>query len=339
MLMTQLQNKGICAREATNLFAAFDPAQQIATLSPEYLLIDSQRNAGLEPVFWTYCEGQAIFFHGFHMASIPETEYRDVQSPYSYGGPLCNADNPGFLQRAWDSYKSWCQENSVVAEFIRFHPVLGNWILYGGEAVTDRMTVWIDLKAADLLATYETRVRTAVRKAVKNGLQVEWQTGAENARCFAKLYSDAMRRISAAPFYFFPEHYFRSLLQWGKARLAVCRRDGEILAAAIFLFGPQVAEYHLSAANALGRQLGALNLILHEAGQFAREMGCRILYLGGGTDSRPENPLFFFKAGFSGKRAEFRIAKHIHCPASYAVLQQRFAAAYQAQPNRVLFYR
>ncbi len=325
--------------EADRVFARLDPALRIPTVSPAYLLIDGERDPELQPVFWLYQEADAVFYYGFHLAGIAGTEFRDVQAPYPYGGPICNTRDAAFLRRAWQGYTEWCREHNVVVEFVRFHPLLQNWDIYDGEVIADRATVWIDLAIPDLLASYETRARTAVRKALKNGLSIEWRNGGDGAALFSGLYRDAMHELAADDFYLFSETYFRRLLEWKQARLAVCLGEGEPVAAAIFLVGPEIAEYHLSAANAEGKRLGATNLLLHTAAQAAQAEGCGKLYLGGGTDARPDNPLLFFKSGFSAARAEFRIGKHVHSKDAYHFLQERFAEAYSAHPGRVLFYR
>jgi lipid II:glycine glycyltransferase (peptidoglycan interpeptide bridge formation enzyme) len=217
--------------------------------------------------------------------------------------------------------------------------MLQNWDIYPGEAVFNRIAVWVDLARSDLMASYQTRVRTAVRKAVKNGLRVEWRTGPDSAEWFAEFYYSTMREIGAEPFYFFSQSYFRLLLEWKQARLAVCIKGDEPVAAAIFLAGPQVTEYHLSASSLEGKRLGGTNLLLHEAAQTAQSEGCRALYLGGGTEFQPDNPLLFFKAGFSAERAEFKIGKHVHFKEGYSSLREQFPQIYGAHPGRVLFYR
>jgi hypothetical protein len=70
-----------------------------------------------------------------------------------------------------------------------------------------------------------------------------------------------------------------------------------------------------------------------------KSRGCRTLYLGGGTDDLPDNPLLFFKSGFSMERAEFKIAKYVHSREGYLLLTKQFSNDYEARPNRVLFYR
>lgn len=329
----------ISYERALDAYRRLDNSCQLPTVSPTYVKIDAECKGDMEPFFWLYEEGDNFVYQGGHLASIPDTQYRDIQTPYQYGGPVCNTNDSLFLQRAWQSYTAWCCENAVALEFVRFHPLLRNWNVYPSEATFNRMAVWADLTRSDLMASYQTRVRTAVRKAVKNGLRVEWREGPESVEWFAEFYYSAMREIAADQFYFFPKSYFRQLLEWNQARLAVCIQGIEPVAAAVFLFGPVVTEYHLSATSQVGKRLGATNLLIHEAAQAAQSKGCCKLYLGGGTDDRPDNPLLFFKIGFSVERAEFRIAKHVHSREGYSCLKEQFSAAYEARPNRVLFYR
>jgi hypothetical protein len=324
---------------ALKAYDRLEGSYQLPTLSPIYVEIDAQRQDDLEPFFWLYEEGENFVYQGGHLARIPATHYRDIQTPYQYGGPVSNKDDAAFLLRAWQEYTGWCRENAAVLEFVRFHPLLRNWNIYPGEATFNRIAVRVDLASTDLMTSYQTRVRTAVRKAEKNGLRVEWREGSESAEWFMEFYHSAMREIAADQFYFFPRSYFRKLLEWKQTQLAVCMNGAEPIAAAVFLVGPVVSEYHLSATNRAGKQLGATNLLVHAAAQAMKSRGCRTLYLGGGTDDLPDNPLLFFKSGFSRERAEFKIAKYVHSREGYLLLTKQFSNDYEARPNRVLFYR
>jgi hypothetical protein len=290
-------------------------------------------------VFWLYEEGKYFLYQGAHLAEIPGTQYRDMQTPYQYGGPLSNTCDAVFLKRAWMAYVEWCRENNVVVEFMRFHPLLQNECFYGGEVIPNRLTVWIDLTVSDLLASYETRARTTIRKAIKNGLTTEWYFGSERAAWFTQFYQATMREIGADKNYLFPESYFRRLLAWNQSRLAVCLYENQPVAASIFLMGPEIMEYHLSAADTTGKRFGSTNFLLHEAALLGQENHCRRLFLGGGTDRVADNSLLRFKAGFSPNRAEFKIGKCVHSVEVYSLLQQQFLTAYAVHPTRVLFYR
>ncbi|MHB1101071.1 MAG: GNAT family N-acetyltransferase, partial [Burkholderiales bacterium] len=218
-------------------------------------------------------------------------------------------------------------------------PLLDNSRFFSGKVLSDREIVWVDLSEKDLLSTYSTRARTTIRKAQKNDLKVEWWKPGDFAHMFSRFYLDHMQSLNADSYYYFPESYFRQLASWNQAQLAVCTMNGEILAAAIFLCGPHHMEYHLSTSTGLGRQLGATNLIIHEAALQGRQLGCSMLNLGGGTDAAPDNPLFFFKSGFSSKRATFSVGKRVHLPEQYELMKAEWEKTHGRPATRILFYR
>lgn len=319
------------------------PAElQAPSLHPYYLLADAERDSNLSPSFFVYEDGGETYYHAFHTEPVPGTDFIDVQSAYGYGGPVASTTDIQFLWKASAAWNAWCQESNVLVEFIRFHPLLENWCYFSGDIFDDRATVWIDLAVPELMTQYATRVRTAIRKAVKTGLRVEWWDAAEFLAVFPALYADTMRTIGAEDGYFFPPAYFERLLvnaTNGTPRMAICRDDGQILAGAIFLPGAEMVEYHLSAANNEGKSRGATNLILHEAALRGQQAGKRQLHLGGGSNAAPDNPLLFFKAGFSAQRARFRIGRQVHEPQAYVALKADWDSRHGASGNRILFYR
>ena len=324
--------------EAEQVFAALPPGLQAPTLHPAYIEADARRDRTLEPVFWCYREGGEVFYQGVHRCAIQKTSWFDIQSAYGYGGPLASTEDPAFLARAWEEFSAWCATEQIVVEFTRFHPLLPRFG-YPGEVMQNRETVWIDLSAPDLLGSYDTRARTAVRKAQKAGLQVVWPERAEYGSLFPPFYREAMAGVQAEEFYRFGDEYFAAVFALPLTRLAVCKLGSEVVSAALFLVGPEMMEYDLAASTQKGRQTAAANLVLHAAAVMGRGLGCTRLHLGGGTDSDPQNRLLFFKAGFSSKRANFVIGKNVYSAPKYEQLKQQFSEAYRRHPKRVLFYR
>lgn len=306
---------------------------------PFYIVADALRNPELSPVFFIHRENEKIFYHAFHQGKVRGTAFFDIQSPYAYGGPLFSSRDALFQTRAWKSYLDWCREQNILAEFTRFHPLLQNWSSYPGESCSLRETVWIDLQAEDAFSSYSSRVRNGIRKALKNGLRVEWIKNSASLQTFAGLYSRAMERLQADRFYFFPREYFEKLLVWPESRLAFCFKGKEVLAAALFMGQAHIMEYHLAAGTSEGNKWNAGSLILHQAAGLARKLGCRFLHLGGGTDNRPDNSLFFFKAGFSRQRACYRIGRIIHRPRFYEGLKNEWQDRPGGCRDRILFYR
>jgi hypothetical protein len=326
-------------RTAQALYADLPRDLQLATLSPDYVEADASRARDLESVYWCYQEGDSFWYHGFHLSPLPDVDGFDIQSPYGYGGPLANSSDEEFLTRAWAAYASAARAQKVAAEFVRLHPLANNGRFYRGRIADDRDTVWMDLETDAIPSGYQTRVRTAVRKAAGAGLRVSWGRNSEIAGEFARFYREGMSALSASSFYFFDDRYFEELANIGSLRLAICTLDGTWLSAALFLMGAECVEYHLAASSPEGKRLNASNLLLHETAEACKAMGYRKLYLGGGTDSRADNSLLFFKSGFSKKRETFQVGWIIHDATVYSELQTRWRHRLEANPNKVMFYR
>lgn len=324
---------------ALKVFHLLPDEQKSPYLHPYYVITDALRDRDLEPVFFIYKDGGEIFYYAFHLGKVQGTCFYDIQAPYAYGGPLSSTLDAGFLAKAWQHYFSWCQEKNILAEFVRFHPLLENWRYYPGEIQDMRETVWLDLQQEDFFPSYTTRVRTAIRKAQKNELRVEWINAEYFYRTFVDLYTQSMNRLHADQFYYFPTEYFRKLQDWRQSYLAFCWKGEELLGAALFLKQAHIMEYHLSATSQEGKQWSATNLLLHQAAIMAQEMGCKVLHLGGGTDNQANNQLLFFKSGFSRQRASFRIGKIIHAQEAYRKMQSDWQDRYGHCNDKTLFYR
>jgi hypothetical protein len=322
---------------AQQVFDELPEELRVASLSPAYVVADTARDPSLQPLFLLWRRGAATLMHAVHEARIPGEDACDWQSPYNYGGPLATALDGAQLAAGWAAFEEVARRRGAIAEFVRFHPVLANHRSYPGIVQQDRPVVLVDLTVSDLLGSYSGRARTAVRKALNNGLQSSWISNQHAQAVFPDFYREAMRRICADDSYFFPDGYFERLLALRSARVLAVQRDSELLAMGVFLFAQRIVEYHLSATSPAGRSVGATNLLVHGAAQAAQESGSVGLYLGGGTDRRPDNPLLLFKRSFGPAELHFRFGSRIYAESSYAALQGRLPEL--ARSGRVLFYR
>lgn len=311
-----------------------------ATLHPAYIVADAARNPILQPLFLGYEAGGESWLHSLHRTDVPGLPLRDASSPYGYGGPLCSTDDPAFVAAAWQAYVEAMRAERVVVEYIRFHPMLGNERHYGGNVVESRPVVCVDLEQDDIAAGYAVRQRQALKKAVGAELVYEEVPLAGVVREFGAFYRAGMSDIGADAFYLFDDTYFEALAASGLARVGSCRSaEGAMLAAALFLDGAGMREYHLAATSAAGRKVSASTFVLHQGAVAARALGSRRLYLGGGSDARPDNPLLFFKASFSPQRLTYRTGWNVFDAHRYDELQQRFARERAAHPERPIFHR
>src|SRR5699024_109412 len=72
--------------------------------------------------------------HMFIKRKIPNKingrSYYDIITPYGYGGPIIKNCKDGFQSLLVEEYKQefqiFCEENNIVSEFVRFHPLENN---------------------------------------------------------------------------------------------------------------------------------------------------------------------------------------------------------------------
>lgn len=323
--------------EAQCAFERLPADTQVPTLSPAYCAADASRDPLLRPLFLLHVAEDRMLLHSVLESAVPGGGV-DWQSPYGYGGPVGVGMSETDLRQAWSALDAIAREREVIAEFVRFHPLVGNHRLYPGRVSEDRRIVAIDLTQPDLIASYSVRGRNTLRKAQRAGLVATWEDPGSFREEFATLYTDAMRRIGASDFYRFGSGYFSALFALPYTRVLAVRHAGTLVAAAVMLCGRQVMEYHLSGTTLEGRALAATNLLIHEAACRGKLEGCSWLYLGGGTDSSADNPLLRFKESFAPASGVFRFGSRVLDAERYEQLR-RCHPEQARRSGRVLFYR
>ena len=206
----------------------------------------------------------------------------DVVTPYGYGGPV------GGIARA--GYEDWCARRGVVTSFVVFHPLLRTDDL-GFRRVPLGGTVAWPL-SGDLRAGMHRHHRRLVRRAEREGLAAAATPAPDNLDEFVTLYSDAMRRLGASPFYLFGPPYWEALLRDVPLVRVDVRDGGGALAASVLGMGrPPWLHYHLGASTADGLGTGASHLALCTLAEWGQANGYALLHLGGGVGGRADSLL------------------------------------------------
>lgn len=328
--------------EACHAVKSFAESDVFPGVDPYYVVTDSKRDPSLEPFFWIHeNEGNKFFLSG-HLSRLPDpfSDLFDFQSPYGYGGAVSSTNSKSFLQSAWIEAQNHLRDQGVVASFFRYHPVIGNSAMAACDTFFNRKTVAVDL-SADFRVGYQSRVRTAIKKAGKE-LDLKIFAGSEvSPTALWMLYIDAMKSINASSFYFFPESYFESLVKIPGIFVVMARNktSRETVGFAFFLSLGSTTEYHLAGVLAEGRKLSAANLILDAGLEHAKKLGQSRVHLGGGRSVAPDDSLLFFKEGFSEIHYDFRIGGDICNFEKYEQLRRDFLRKNGKVPNRILFYR
>lgn len=250
-------------------------------------------------------------------------QLNDLESAYGYSGPIATTESQDFLAEAWGGFEAWCPANRVVAEFIRFHPLLRTErfaarqteIRFNRETVTVRL----DGDEEQLWRSYSPAHRNKIRKAMKLGLICEEADLAEDLDDFVRVYEATMRRRDASAFYHFPSSYYHMMRRTleTSSKLFMVKHDGRTVAGGILLLAGDTAHYHLSGSRADAQRLAPNNLLLHEVAVWAQRQGFKRLHLGGGRSSAPDDPLFVFKKGISRQTTPHYLGRRVHDQAEY----------------------
>lgn len=326
--------------EAQARFERLPSAWRIASLSPAFAAADTRRDPKLRCVHAVLEGGEAQWIHSVHLLPLAgQAGEWGATSPYGYGGPLTSSGDPAFLAQAWSAWQAWCRQEGVLAEFCRFHPHAPDSLrAFGGTVQENRTTVSVDLTVPDVAAGFNSLTRRKIRRAQQAGVQTRWSREPSDWARYAPFYRQAMQDLAAVPFYFFSDAYFEALSQLPSAHLQVCEREGRWLSAGVYLRQEEgaVVEYHLGASSPEGKETGTPSLLQAQAALWGQAQGAQALYLAGGTDTSPDNPLLFYKLGFSRRTLPFSVGEAVHDDNRYWAAAARLGFDRAHPPPRLL---
>lgn len=311
------------------------PMRRDVYFTPEYYSLYENYGDGNAHCFAFEKDGETALYPFLINPITPlgfklDKEYYDIQGAYGYNGIITSTDSKDFIDSFWTVFDAWCQENDVVAEFTRFHPLLNNQILASPNMKTfySRHTVALDLSDDDIwMHQISSKNRNMIRKAEKEGVSI---IESDDYDTFKRLYDGTMTNLHAEGFYFFPQSYYDEYKQTfkGESMLCLAMYEGKAIAGSMFMFSDDYAHYHLSGRDREYSRYAANNLILWYAIRRAKERGCKWFHFGGGTTGEEEDSLLKFKKEFSKTETEFWIGKRVHNPKIYDQIVEQWKSNY-----------
>ncbi len=314
-------------------------------------------------LYQNYGDGEAqcfIFEKGGNIALYPflknpisplgyqlNKEYYDIQGAYGYNGLIASTDESVFIAEFWKEFDTWCQANDIIAEFMRFHPLINNHRLASPNMMTffSRNTVALDLRLSldDIwMQQFSSKNRNMIRKAEKEGVTI---VESDNYEIFRRLYDGTMTDLNAENYYFFPQSYYEDYKASFKDNsiLYFALLDDKAIAGSMFMFSEDYAHYHLSARDRKYSKCAANNLVLWHGIKKAKSRGCKWFHFGGGTTGDDNDSLLLFKQNFSKVKTEFWIGKRVHNQEVYdRIVEQwksQYPKEYEHNRNKLLGYR
>jgi serine/alanine adding enzyme len=296
---------------------------------PEYALTFRAIEEGTSHLF-IYEDGDKRLLYPFRLRGLPHlqqfeefADWFDITSDYGYGGPKISVPeyDPNaqeFVRNAVCAFDQFCAEQRVVSEFCRFHSLFDNTqdVKNEYQPIFCNQTVWVDLSLPEdeLWQQIRKGYRYDIRKTEKQGVEIETGNTQVYADTFYQLYLKTMEDVRAREYYFFSQAFFRNTLQLlaGHALVFLCRYQGNVIAAALYIWGKQFLHYYFACMDRKYAHIGGNKVIQYQAILWGKKQEFTKLHLGGGVGGSDTDSLMLFKSGFSPLRANFHIAKRVH---------------------------
>lgn len=298
--------------------------------------------SGYVKAFWMHGDGEPLLFfyddgetRGINVVMkrdvakdekfrglIEEDQYFDFATPYGYGGWIIEGEE---LEGLFNAYERWIQKNSIISEFVRFHPMVKNHDACRSyyEVIQLGEVVHMDLVTPEEIWTnISSKNRNMIRKAIKNGVVIYNGRFPEIYEKFRAIYNSTMDKDDAEDYYYFGEDFYKSILEDlpQNAQVFWAEKDGQTISVSIMLATNGMMNYHLSGSVREFSSLAPTNLLLYEAALWGCANGCKTLYLGGGVGSGEDSLFKFKRAFYKGNLNHFFIGKKIYNPEKYDAL-------------------
>ena len=272
--------------------------------------------------------------HQFMLREIPDAEgYYDIVTPYGYGGPLiteCSGDRAALAEAFGKAFGDYCTEQKIVSEFVRFHPVVDNQADFRNiyETIYLHHTVGTDIANHEdpVQEEFSKSCRKTIRQAMRKGVTCRITQAPVDLKSFIPIYYDTMRRDQASEYYYFPESYFETCLQYYRDHILLAEAlfEDQVIAAGFYFVYGGILQAHLSGTRENCLHLSPAYVLKYTTAEWAKEHGVSVIHYGGGTSDADDDPLYVFKKKFTKETEfDFYVGKKIWNEKIYAELCEK----------------
>lgn len=255
--------------------------------------------------------------HTFIQREIPYTidgiKYYDLITPYGYGGPIIHEANNklALINDFKNDFSLFCQENNIISEFVRFHPLYQNNIDFQSVYNSTYLRNTIGTNLIDFEDPFQTEFSKSTRKTIRKILrdhEISYYIDdkVESLEDFKEIYYSTMDRNNASDFYYFDDKYFNTLIDNFLDKFItvnVLLKDKKIAMGLYFISEGNI-HVHLSGTLTDYLDYSPAYILKYATVEWGKNQGYRVIHYGGGTSSDANDSLYKFKKKF-GKETEF----------------------------------
>lgn len=262
---------------------------------------------------------------------IEGKQYYDLITPYGYGGPniKSSTNEKQLAQGFYTAFSTYCVQNDIVSEFIRFH-LLENLEMvhefYGhsdfcGQNIIKDLTV-------PILDDCDKSVKRSLKKADKANLEVVFDTTGDRLNDFLDVYYSTMNRNDAQEYYYFDEAFFERLNHdlSGQYVYVHVLLEGKVICSGLTIFGSKYAYGFLGGTLRQYFEHAPAIFMETQTMEWLKKRQVEYYILGGGYEAN--DGIYRFKRKFAKKTGDtpYYIGKKVHNPEVYQQLVTQHAA-------------
>ena len=247
--------------------------------------------------------------------------YYDITTPYGYGGPIieyCSGDKNNLLQEYKKKFSIFCNNNNIVSEFIRFHPLFDNALDFKNiyDVVYMRKTLGTNLEKYDnpVESEFSRSCRKTIRQVLKSGVTYNIIERPKEFETFKRVYYSNMDRKGATDYYYFKDEYFEKILKYFKDNIIMVQAiyENKIIAAGLYFIYNNIIHIHLSGTDTEYLHLSPAYVLKYATAIWGKEHNYKVIHYGGGLTNSEEDTLYLFKKKFAqNTQFDFYIGKKI----------------------------
>lgn len=265
-----------------------------------------------------YEDANGIITNQFIKRIIPidiGKQYYDITTPYGYGGPIIEEykKNKDELVNNYEkAFREYCNNNDIVSEFIRFHPIFNNAldfksvynVIYLRKTLGTNLEIYEDPIVSEFSKSCKKNIRQCKNKGID--FRVTESPTIMEIEKFKNIYYVTMDRNDASDFYYFKDEYFEKLLKYFSDNILTVEAiyEGKTIAMGLYFIYNKILHIHLSGTLTEYLYLSPAYMLRYGATLWAKEHGYKLIHHGGGRSNSSEDSLYLFKKNFA-KNTEF----------------------------------
>lgn len=219
--------------------------------------------------------------------------YYDIVTVYGFNGPLIlgECENKKEIAKEFNTkFQQYCEENSIVAEYIRFSPWFKNYLDFSEiyDLRLNKQTIYMDLTVNDVfMDEISSKRRNCIRSAIKKGVTVEFDFEGKTVEDFHKLYQNTISKNNISEYYQLSIEFLRKHFEYLRGNIFIANAifENKIISSSIFVYQDKQLHYLYSANDYEYTYLNGNSLILSEVANWGKENGKEKFHLGGATVS------------------------------------------------------